>query len=61
MVEQAMMLLGKNARFADLCTGSGCIAIALLDLRTDLSAYAIELCEETYLTKAADEIEKALG
>ena len=47
VVEQAMKLLGKNARFADLCTGSGCIAIALLDLRADLSAYAVELCEET--------------
>ena len=46
-VEEAMKLLPKNARFADLCTGSGCIAISLLDLRTDLSGVAVELYPKT--------------
>ena len=46
-VEVAQKLLPPNARFADLCTGSGCIAIGLLDLRPDTSATAVELYPET--------------
>lgn len=37
----------KGARFADLCTGSGCIAIAALLERKDLTAVAVELYPET--------------
>ncbi len=47
VVEEAVKLLGKNARFADLCTGSGCIAIALADLRVDTCGTAVELYPET--------------
>ncbi|MBQ7381274.1 MAG: peptide chain release factor N(5)-glutamine methyltransferase [Clostridia bacterium] len=47
LVEQAISLLPKNARFADLCTGSGCIAISTLTHRTDCSALALDLFEET--------------
>ena len=47
VVEAALKLLPKNARFADLCTGSGCIAISLLDMRADLKATAVELYRET--------------
>lgn len=43
IVEIAMKRLPQNARFADLCTGSGCIAIATLDLRSDIFADAFEL------------------
>ena len=46
-VEAAQKLMPKNARFADLCTGSGCIAISLLDLCPDSSAIAVELYPET--------------
>ena len=46
-VEIAQKLLPQNARFADLCTGSGCIAIGLLDLRSDTSAVAVELYPKT--------------
>ena len=46
-VEEAMKLLPRNSRFADLCTGSGCIAISLLDLRDDLSGVAVELYPKT--------------
>lgn len=46
-VEVAEKLLPKNARFADLCTGSGCIAISLLDLRIDTTAVAVELYPKT--------------
>lgn len=47
VVEAAMKFIGSGARFADLCTGSGCIAIALLDLRRDLTAHAVEICPDT--------------
>ena len=47
VVEEALKLLPDGTRFADLCTGSGCIAISLLDLREDLSAAAVELYPKT--------------
>lgn len=47
VVELAAKLLPENALFADLCTGSGCIAISVLDLREDVSAEAYELYPET--------------
>lgn len=37
----------KGGRFADLCTGSGCIAVAALLLRPDLRCTALELYPET--------------
>ena len=47
VVEEAVKLLPPYARFADLCTGSGCIAISLIDLRRDLSGVAVELYPKT--------------
>lgn len=47
VVDVARRLLPKDARFADLCTGSGCIAVSLLDLRPDTYADAIELYPKT--------------
>lgn len=43
VIELAQKLLPRGARFADLCTGSGCIAISILDLRPDTYADAYEL------------------
>lgn len=43
LLEQAISLLPTGARFLDLCTGSGCIAVSLLCERPDLSAVAVEL------------------
>lgn len=37
----------ENGVFADLCTGSGCIAVAALKMRPDLRAVAVELYPET--------------
>ena len=63
----------KNApaggRFADLCTGSGCIAVAALLERPDLSAVAVELYPNTLdiarenarLHGVSDRIEFILG
>lgn len=42
LVETAIRLLPKGARFADLCTGSGCIAISTLAERPDTQAIALE-------------------
>lgn len=42
LVEKAIALLPENARFADLCTGSGCIAVSILAERPDTSAVAVE-------------------
>ena len=47
LVERAVELLPPDARFLDLCTGSGCIAISTLCARPDTSAVAVELYEKT--------------
>lgn len=43
LVETAIRLLPHGAHFADLCTGSGCIAISTLSERPDCRATAVEL------------------
>ena len=50
IVELAEKLLPQNSCFADLCTGSGCIAVSILDLRHDTRADAYELYTETIET-----------
>jgi release factor glutamine methyltransferase len=47
LVEAAVRLLPPNAHFADLCTGSGCIAVATLVHRPDATVDALELYPET--------------
>ncbi len=47
LVEAALRRIPKGGRFADLCTGSGCIAVATLAHRPDLTAAALELFPET--------------
>ena len=47
LVETAIRALPPNARIADLCTGSGCIAVATLVNRPDVTADALELYPET--------------
>ena len=42
LVENAIRLLPIRAHFADLCTGSGCIAISALAERPDTTAVALE-------------------
>ncbi len=43
LVEHALKILPKNAIFADLCTGSGCIALTLLAERRDLICKAFDI------------------
>ena len=45
LCELAAALLPKNACFADLCTGSGCVAISLLRLRPDCRAVAYDVSD----------------
>ncbi len=45
LVEKAIALLPPGGRFADLGTGSGCIAVTLLHKRTDASGIALDLSE----------------
>ena len=47
LVEEAIRCLPRGGRFVDLCTGSGCIAVATLHSRPDLTASALELYPET--------------
>lgn len=47
LVEEAIRTLPQNARFADLCTGSGCIAISTLAERPDTRAVAVEKFSRT--------------
>ncbi len=46
VVEKAIHVLPKNGHFADLCTGSGCIAISVSANRSDCTGYACDIsCE----------------
>lgn len=47
IVETAVKLLPPDAYFADLCTGSGCIAISILNTLKSSRADAYELYEKT--------------
>lgn len=47
LVETAIALLPPSARVVDLCTGSGCVAVATLVHRPDVTATALELYPET--------------
>jgi release factor glutamine methyltransferase len=47
LVEEAIKRLPPSARFADLCTGSGCIAISVLAERPDTHATAVEKYPKT--------------
>lgn len=42
LVQTAIKLLPSGAHFADLCTGSGCIAVSTLAERPDTTAVALE-------------------
>lgn len=42
LVEKAIEMLPHGAFFADLCTGSGCIAISVLSERPDTTAIAVD-------------------
>ncbi len=45
IVEKAISLIPKNGCFADLCTGSGCIAVSVLKNRADTQAFACDISD----------------
>lgn len=45
LVEYASKLLPDGGYFADLCTGSGCVAISTLKRRGDTFAFAVDISE----------------
>ena len=47
LVELAIKLLPKDAHFADLCTGSGCVAVSVLCEREDTTACAVDKFDRT--------------
>ena len=57
LVEYAIKALPQNARFADLCTGSGCIAVSTLAHRPDCKATAVDVFPKT-LALATENAEK---
>ena len=59
LVEYAIRHLPKDARVADLCTGSGCIGIALAHYRPDVTVTAVDLFPET--AEVAEENARRLG
>ena len=46
LVEKLVSLCPVNGIFADLCTGSGCVAVSALSMRPDLSAVAFDVSEK---------------
>ncbi|MBO4770695.1 MAG: peptide chain release factor N(5)-glutamine methyltransferase [Clostridia bacterium] len=46
VAEKAMELLPPDGRLADLCTGSGCIAVSVLQERPDCTALAVDISEK---------------
>ncbi len=47
LVDEAVHILGNGARFLDLCTGSGCIAVSTLANRPDTTGVAVDLFPQT--------------
>ncbi len=46
LVDELIKSIPKNGRFADLCTGSGCVAISTLVHRPDITAVAVDISHE---------------
>ena len=46
LVEKAIELLPTGAHFLDLCSGSGCISVAILNNRKDVTGTAMDISEK---------------
>ena len=56
LAEIAIKKLPRNGKLLDLCTGSGCISVAVLNNRPDVTAVAVDISEEAlkYAKKNAE-------
>ena len=61
LVEEAIRRLPCGGRFADLCTGSGCIAVATLAHRPDLFGVALELYPDTLALATQNAVDNGVG
>lgn len=64
LVEKAIELIPEGGHFIDLCSGSGCISVAILNNRSDVTGVAIDISRDalTYAEKNAryHKVEKRL-
>lgn len=56
LAEIAIKTLPRNGKFLDLCTGSGCISVAVLNNRPDVTAVAVDISDKAleYAKKNAE-------
>lgn len=56
LAEIAIKKLPRNGKLLDLCTGSGCISVAVLNNRPDVTAVAVDISEDAlnYARKNAE-------
>lgn len=56
LAEIAIKSIPRNGKFLDLCTGSGCISVAILNNRPDVTAVAVDISEDAlrYARKNAE-------
>ncbi len=56
LADIAIKNIPKNGKILDLCTGSGCVSVAILNNRPDVSAVAVDISKEAleYAKKNAD-------
>lgn len=59
VVEKALAHLPEGGRFADLCTGSGCIALSICGERPDVSGVMVDLSPKAL--KIAEENARLIG
>lgn len=46
LVEKAIELIPAGGHFLDLCTGSGCVSVAILNNRTDVTGTAVDISKD---------------
>lgn len=61
LVDTAIKMLPNGARFLDLCTGSGCVAISTLANRTDTVATAVDLFPQTLALASRNATKNGVG
>ena len=61
LVEKAINTLPHGAKFIDLCTGSGCVAISVLANRADLTAVAVDISDDAISLAKSNALRNNVG